>query len=254
MRTLTFAAALLFATTAVSADGVFIGHARDLKSGRLLYTESHAISNAGTPRETRVVTYACPDGAPFARKQLAYEASRLAPTFRLEDARSGVIEGIARDARGLEVFARADAKSPLHTARVDGQGLVADAGFDEFVRASWDALERGEPVVAPFLVPSRLDSLAFKVRKTGESRIDGEVVSDIRLSLAGVLGWLVPDLDVSYRKRDRRLMRFRGTTNLRDAGGKMIEARIDFPAADWREGAVDPATLGATPLVSACRS
>jgi hypothetical protein len=254
MRTLILAAVCLLTANLAAADGVFVGTARDLKSGEILYRESHAISNAGTPRETRVVTYACPDGAPFARKHLAYDASRLAPTFRLEDARSGVVEGIARDARGIEVFARADAKAPLRTARVDGEGLVADAGFDEFVRANWNALERGEPVLAPFLVPSRLDSLAFKVRKTGESRIDGEVVSDIRLSLAGMLGWLVPDLDVSYRKRDRRLMRFRGTTNLRDAGGKMIEARIDFPAADWREGAVDPATLGATPLVSACRS
>jgi hypothetical protein len=252
MRPPFLAAAILIAANAPAADGVFLGTARDLKTGEVLYLESHAIANGGTPRETRVVTYTCPDGTPFARKHLAYDASRLAPSFRLEDARSGVVEGLASGASGLEVFARADARAPLRKARVDGEGLVADAGFDEFVRANWAALERGEAVVAPFLVPSRLDSLAFKVRKTGESRIAGEVVSDLRLSLAGMLAWFVPDIDVSYRKRDRQLMSYRGTTNIRDATGKMIAAHIDFPPAARKAGPTDLSALGAVPLASTC--
>jgi hypothetical protein len=252
MRTQFLAATLLIAAHASAADGGFTGVARHLETGEILYLESHAIADAGTPRETRIVTYACPDGAPFARKRLTYGAARIAPSFRLDDARSGVIEGLSRDASGLEVFSRAGPDAALRTARVTRGELIADAGFDEFVRTRWEALERGGAIDAPFLVPSRLETMAFRIRKVGESQIEGEVVSDIRLSLAGMLGWLVPDIDVSYRKSDRRLMRYRGTTNLRDAAGKMIEARIDFPASHEIDGVANLDASRDLPLVTSC--
>lgn len=243
---------LLVATRVLSADGIFTGYARDLATDGLLYVESHAVVDAGTARETRVVVYRCANGAPFARKDLDYSADRLAPAFRFEDSRSGHAEGLARAPSGMEVFARAGWNAPLRRAPVDGAGLVADAGFDEFVRARWNELEAGKSVEAPFLVPSRLDSLPFRVRKAGDAQIEGEAVSVIRLSLAGVLRFFVPDIDVSYRKRDRALMRYRGMTNIRDASGKLLEARIDFPTAERREAAVDLAALRALPLVSRC--
>jgi hypothetical protein len=131
--------------------------------------------------------------------------------------------------------------------------LVADAGFDEFVRARWDSLERGVAVELPFLVPSRLDSVNFKVRKVSEAIIEGEVASVFRLSVAGPLGWFLSDIDVSYRKRDRLLMRYRGITNIRDTSGEMLEAQIDFPSADRSDAAVDLAALRALPLASRCQ-
>ncbi len=237
----------------MAADFAFTGYARSLDTSELLYVELHAVSAAGTPRESRVVLYGCADGqAPFARKELVY-ATRIAPTFRFEDARSGYAEGLSRDARGLQVSARAGTAAELRTARVDDRGLIADAGFDEFVRARWDELERGKSLEAPFLVPSRLESMKFRVRKVGETKIGEDTASVIRLSLAGLLGWVLPDIDVSYRHRDRQLLRYRGTTNVRDANGKLIVAEIDFPDEGRSEGAVDLEKWRALPLVSACR-
>ena len=235
-----------------AADGVFTGYARDLSTNALLYVESHSVSEAGTARETRVVLYQCPDGAPFARKELDYAGDRLSPAFRFEDSRSGYTEGLVRRADALEVFARAGASAARKSAKVDGEGLIADAGFDEFVRANWAELERGTPLESPFLVPSRLDSMPFRVRKIGDATIAGESVSVIRLSLAGLLRFFLPDIDVSYRKRDRALMRYRGTTNIRDASGKLLEAQIDFPAAERHDATVDLASLRTRPLVSRC--
>ena len=48
-----------------------------------------------------------------------------------------------------------------------GEALVADAGFDEFVRQHWDALMAGEAVPLHFAVPSRLESLGFRIRRVG---------------------------------------------------------------------------------------
>jgi hypothetical protein len=252
MRAFLIAASLLFAADSWAAGAVFTGYARDLKTGSPLYVEVHSVANPGTAGETRVVLYQCADGSPFARKELAYDADRIAPAFRFEDSRSGYTEGLVRRANHLEVFERSGALATRRTARVEHGGLVADAGFDEFVRLRWDELERGAKLDAPFLVPSRLDSMSFRVRKVGEAQIAGETASLIRLSLAGLLSLLAPDIEVAYRQRDRALLRYRGVTNVRDAAGKMQEAQIDFPDDGRREVAVDLVALRARPLVSRC--
>jgi len=257
MRThpLIVAAFCAFAGLACARDGSFTGYARSLDGRDLLYVESHAVSGGGGADETRVVLYRCSAGsAPFARKELDYARDRIAPAFAFEDARSGFAEGLKRDARGLEVFERAGANAKLRRETLSHAGaLVADAGFDEFVRTRWDALERGASAEVPFLVPSRLDSVNFKVRKVSEATIEGEAANVFRLSVAGPLGWLLSDIDVSYRKRDRQLMRYRGITNIRDASGEMLQAQIDFPSADRSDAAVDLAALRAMPLTTRCQ-
>jgi hypothetical protein len=82
---------------------------------------------------------------------------------------------------------------------------------------------RGAAPRVAFLVPSLLESVNFRIRK-------------------------VADIDVSYRKRDRRLMRYRGLANIRDAGGELLEARIDFPVDAHAIAAVNLAALREIPL------
>lgn len=249
------AAACVMAIASAHADDLTLtGYARSLDTGELLYVESHAIADAGGAHETRVVLYRCsPDSPPFARKLLEYGAVRTAPAFDFDDARSGFAEGMTRDARGLAVFARAGARAPMRAEALDaGAQIVADAGFDEFVRNRWDSLERGIVAKVPFVVPSLQETVSFRVRKVGETVIDGDIASVIRLSLAGPFGWFLPDIDVSYRKRDRRLLRYRGLTNIRHANGELIEAQIDFPDSARSNAAVNLAALRALPLFKEC--
>jgi hypothetical protein len=238
-----------------AADLTFIGRAHALDTGALLYVESHSVAGAGEAREFRVVSYRCANGAVFARKTLDFNGARLAPAFALVDARSGVSEGLERVAPGMiSVFERAPGAPARSKALNEIPGLVADAGFDEFVRARWDALEAGDALVVPFVVPSRLGAVSFRVRKTGATTIDGQEASVFRLSVAGALGWFLPDIDVSYRRGDRRLLRYRGITNLRDSAGEMISAQIDFADADRSTAAVDLVALRAQPLSRTCGS
>jgi hypothetical protein len=251
---LTFTLAALALLSAKADALTFTGYARSLDTGELLYIESHAVSGAGSAQEKRVVLYRCSaNSPPFARKLLDYGSARTAPAFDFDDARSGFAEGLTRDSRGLTVFARAGAQAEVRAESLDAAAeLVADAGFDEFVRERWDSLERGTVSKVPFVVPSLRESVNFRVRKVDETHIGGDVASVIRLSLAGPLGWFVPDIDVSYRKHDRRLMRYRGTTNIRDAAGELLKAQIDFPDTGRDTGPVDLAALRALPLVKSC--
>lgn len=232
---------ILFAAATPAADRSFTGYARDLDSGSLLYVETHTVRAADTPQETREVLYRREPGAePFARKQLSYGTDRARPSFTFLDQRSGFAESVTREGEGqngnIRVSVRAGRAAPEKLATLPGAEVaVIDAGFDEFVRARWDELQGGPGVTAPFLVPSRLGAVNFKVRKVGKTRIEGAAASVIRLSLAGPLGWFLPDIDVTYRDSDRRLLRYRGLTNIRDANGELLSGQIDFP--DVADGA-----------------
>src|SRR4051812_23879100 len=244
---------LILLAAPLASAGSFEGTAPDPDSGKGLYPGTHYVWDANTPAESRIVLYRCaPGGPPFARKELRYDASRTAPSFELDDARSGHLEGLQRAGGAATVFARAGAKAPRRSAAVADPALIADAGFDEYVRSHWDALQRGDTLTAPFLVPSLLESVEFRVRKVAAARGADPQSSVIRLSVAGPLGWFLSDIDVSYRNADLRLVSYIGLTNIRDGRDKMITARIDFPDAARLDATPPAADLRALPLVKSC--
>lgn len=236
--------ALAGASGPVLADLRFVeGEARDLASGQLLYREQHWIRRDGAAPVERLVLYRCPSGAAFARKRVDYRRSSTAPEFGLEDARSNYREGLRRSGTAASVYSGAKTTAlPAPTAT-----LVADAGFDEFLRARWDVLVAGRPQPLEFVVPAFGRALGFEVRSAGRTRIGDAPVERFRLRLDGLLGAVAPSLDVAYDARDRSLRRFSGVTNVRDDRGRQVKARIDFadparaaPAAAWQAGLAQP--------------
>jgi len=240
---------------ASASDQQFVGYARSRTDGRPLYVESHHVRRAGEIGEARIVMYRCSAaGPPFARKELTYGTSRETPNFTFSDARSGYGEGLRRTAQGWRVFQQDNPRSLRREAMVSTDtALVSDAGFDEFIRKYWTEFEAGKTVRLPFLVPSRLDYLTFKVKKHREYKIEGAVVSIIRPNLSGVFGWFLPYIEVSYRKNDRVLKRYEGLTNIRGSDGQNLVAIIEFPTRERRSGVEsDFVKLRAEPLVPRC--
>ena len=240
-----------------AVDLSFTGHARDLETRQLLYIESHFVRNAGQQSESRVVLYRCANGTEtFARKELSYGEVRQEPEFNFLDGRTGYTEGLRRTAGGPRVFQREATRAPIREAKVPANVvIVSDAGFDEFVRIHWADLEAGNTVRFPFLIPSRLDFLTFKVKKHREEMVEGATSSVIRLNLSGVIGWFLPYIEVSYRKSDRVLVRYKGLTNIRNAEGDNLVALIEFPQKERRALPAGGAALEvqkAVPLVARC--
>jgi hypothetical protein len=229
--------------------------ATSLANGALVYREEHLLrGDAGRPLE-RLVLFRCPGGAAFARKRIDYAQSASAPAFAFEDARTGYREGLRRKAAGDELYFRERAGASERLALLPARAQVADAGFDEFVRAHWQALAAGESVPLRFAVPARLGSLDFRVRQAGARQVDGEPALVFRLRLDGLLGFVAPHIDVAYSARSRRLLRFEGMSNLRDDDGRgQFEVRIDFPAPAQPTGAGRWAAALSEPLVARCES
>jgi len=207
------------------------GDARDLANGRLLYREQHLIRQQQDVPIERLVVYRCPDGTAFARKHVDYRASRTAPDFELLDVRRGYREGLRRRAGSTLTWSsrpRSGDAAPK-ALRAGAGALVADVGFDEYLRTHWDALLAGRPQTLSFVVPTYGRTVPFQVRSLGRGQLDGVPVERFRLKLGGLLGMVGPSMDVAYLAAGRRLLRFSGVTNLRDDRGKPLKARIDFP-------------------------
>ncbi len=237
----------LFAAT-VQYDG----RATDPESGALLYTERHLLREAnGRPRE-RLVSYVCPDGDVFARKRVDYSPSAIAPSFQLEDGRDGYREGVRREGKRIVAFVRMGTGKPGQEGDLrPGARLVADAGFDEYVRRNWTALVGGQTLPIDFAVPASRRTYAFKLRKLASTTVAGTPAHVFRLKVSGLLGLVAPQIDVAYAQASKRLLRFEGVTNLRDVDGKQWMARIAF--ADRAAQPVDDAQW-ATALAAPLRS
>ncbi|HEX5756594.1 MAG TPA: hypothetical protein VFY12_09615 [Arenimonas sp.] len=219
------------------------GEARDPDSGELLYIEQHLLRlDAGSPMQ-RLVLYRCPDGTAFARKTVDYRQSRQAPEFSFEDVRIGYREGLRRSPEPELWFAD---RAPPRRTPINDAALVADAGFDEFVRLNWPALLAGDALRFAFAVPARQRSYGFALRRVGDRVIGDAPAAHLRLQFDGWLGRWLPSVDLFYSHQSRRLLRFEGLSNLRsDAGDRQLRARIDFPhpaqpvSADAWQSAVD---------------
>lgn len=223
------AIALLAALHATSAQAIVQreqAFASALRDGTALYREEHLVRFADGNPDERLVLYRCIDGAAFARKRVRYGDDPAAPSFQLEDARSGYREGAERTRDGLRVAWTAPGAAE-EAALLPPGPLVADAGFDEWIRAEWEALTGGRSRSMRFVVPSRLRAYRFEVSPVDAGNPE---LRAFRLRLGSWLGWLLPSIEVAYNAQTRRLVRFEGLSNLRDdAGNSQLEVRIEFP-------------------------
>jgi len=220
----------------------YSGVARSRRSGEVLYGEHHVLLYRQGRLAERVVLYTCPDGSAFARKTVAY-VDPFAPDFLLDDAMSGMREGIRSSGQDRTVFYRGNRLQAERSKTLPLQGLVADAGFDEYIRAHWRALMSGQTLQLHFLVPSRLAEVNFKLQHLRGDTLNGAPVAVMRLKLSGILGDVLPSIDVAYDAADHVLVRYEGLSDLRDAAGANFQAQIDFPPGE--RAPVDAAAMAA---------
>ncbi len=220
--------------------------------GAVLYREDHYRYGPSDDRR-ELVLYRCPDGAPFARKTLHGPA--VTPLFELVDAANGYREGVRDNGDARQVFVRPVGADATRERGLDTpRDAVIDAGFDAYVRRHWDALAAGKTRRIAFLVPSRLDYMAFRIKRHRDAAAARRGVLVLRLELDSWIAFALPHIDVGYDMRTRQLHWFRGLSNLRDRDGRNVRVRLVYPA-DQRLSAVPAAELAAArkaPLDGRC--
>ena len=202
-------------------------YARD---GRLLYREQHLIWRQHG-RTQQLVLYRCPDGSVFARKHLHADGDAATPQFRLRDAANGQGVSVQRDGARILVRYRAHSGAPVHERALPLPAhAIIDAGFDAYVLRHWESLLSGVTLHVRFPVPSRREWMDFTVRRVDNARAAASGSVSFRLRLGSWFAFLLPHVDVRYRRADRRLLDYRGPSNLSDARGGNPWVDIRFPA------------------------
>lgn len=206
----------------------------------VVYRESHwRYTEAGQPHW--LVLYRCADGQPFARKRLSGATGTAAPDFEFVDERDGYREGVRRSANAREVYWQPSRTSPEQSESVNlGADAVVDAGFDAFVHTHWTELVEGHPRTATFLLPSDFNFMQLVLRKTSASG----PTTQFTLRAAAWYAFALPEITLTYRTSDQRLLRFAGVSTIRDERGKRQSVDVVFPP-DRESIATSPAEVAA---------
>ncbi|MFT5483549.1 MAG: hypothetical protein ACI9GW_002206 [Halieaceae bacterium] len=181
-----------------------IGLAKRLDSGTFLYREIHQCQPL---KKTCHIRYENSEGSIFAEKKLDYAESAYAPSVWFEDKRKGYTVEVGP-----------------HTS----DAAVIDAGFDNFVRSSWEELVRGEQMEFSFLPADSKRALLMT------AVADATVVCAIDQLCVRVEGksWFVglflDPILLAYDRAGRQLLSYRGVSNIRDEEGVLQNVLISY--------------------------
>lgn len=180
------------------------GEARGISSGELLYRELHRCE-AGSRYCT--VEYLDRNGKSFAVKTLDYTASLVAPDVSFVDHRFDLNFSYNRESPGEE---------------------VVDAGFDNFIRLSWDSLAKGGEVEFSFLPVGSDRALNMKASTDAEAECSPDQLCLVASPRGWFLGLLLQPIRLVYDRDRRRLLSYRGMSNIKDATGKSQSVAISY--------------------------
>jgi len=232
------ALALLLAALAFTAEAgelEFRGYAYDLDSGRFLYTEVHKQVIENDRWVGGTITYFGPDGSRIGHKTLDFRKDPYVPVYRLElAAGGGYVEGItAISDDTIELQKKGYNSAKLRTASVKRRGtMVADSGFHSFLRDRFDDLVAGKTVPFTFVVSGELDTFKFRAQRIADGSFEGKPAVRLQVEPNTLLRLLAEPLEVLYEPERRKLLEYRGVSNLHDP--RTFEAyrvRIIYPSA-----------------------
>ncbi len=220
--------------------------------GRIAYREVHWQRGTGDGAE-RWVQYECPDGRPFARKQMPASALTQVRGYGWEDRRSGQAASINAAGGTVRISWKEDASANVRASRIPlPSDAVIDTGFDAAVRNHWAALMRGERLSLSFLVPGRQRFYPVQVHRRNPVRWQGIPAQSIEVKLDTWYGVVAQRLSLVYADADRRLLEFRGPSNLRNAQGGYPMVTVRFTEAASARSAQEWQQAWGRPLVDRC--
>lgn len=223
--TLVAASVVTSASGSATRDGL-VGDAYD-RRGQLRYREVHEFVPASVGTK-QVAVYSDPSGREIGRMEADYGPDRFAPVYRMVDYRHDSEEFVRRDGPEVYVEHRVGDKRRSKVIKLDAsRPLIVGPGFNEFIRANWQSLLEGRTISCDFVVPNRLQLVAFRIRHTPER--PGDPTHRFTVSAENALIRLIaPELVVSYDRRTRSLLSYEGPSNVNDDRNAQQEVVIRF--------------------------
>ncbi|HUH38059.1 MAG TPA: hypothetical protein VL027_08950 [Spongiibacteraceae bacterium] len=208
-----------------------VGVARDVSGGEVLYREQHQVGP-----DSRHIEYRDAQGRLIATNSLDYSYSTTSPAYTQKDLRNDLTQGARWEGGALVLFSGGQAAQVGFTAP-----LVISSGFDGFVRENWAALVSGQRRVFDFALPDRLTTVRMRIeREAAPSGEHGGRYTFVTQPDNFLVRWLGAPIELVYDD-ERRLLRYRGVSNLLNSQGQGQRVVIDYSYAA-RVAAASPQT------------
>ena len=180
------------------------GTARSME-GDLLYKEYHRLRF-----NQYNVDYQKPDGQWLAHKQISYDVTEGIVSFELHYPGTDRLEVVTAEKGEVTVDIRVGEKEIEHQLQYR-PGDVIDAGFDPFIRSSWDDITAGKSVNIRFLLFRRGSWINMTVKPIDNKRCLKQYQTDITRCLSVrpeslFLRLLIPELLLGYNDQKRLLL------------------------------------------------
>lgn len=210
--------------SAQETEVVYWGEARD-GQGALVYREKHITRYADGRIRTSLTLYLDPEGREIATLESDYEKSLAMPTYVFKDFRRQYEEGLRlRDGR-YYIYSRDSNQGEQEKELRDPTNVFSCQGWHYYIVENLDSIGRGDTFSLRLIFPNKLRTYGFKIEKvSGEGGF-----LNVRVRFANrLLSWFVPHLDLVYSKRERKLIEYRGVSNIFDANEDLQEVTITY--------------------------
>ena len=196
--------------------------------------DSRTTSEGGKVRE--VVIYRDPAGKEIQRVETVYEeAGFVLVSYSKVDHRTGESEKMVKTGSDVELRYRKSAEDAERSETLEWSDSM---GFTSMIvpgiRKNWELLAQGEELEMDFLVPSRLETVGFRLTKEGEETVGGKAVVVIRMEPSAFVIRLLVDPLYFYLEsaQPRRLIQYRGRTSVKTVDGDSLDARLTYIYTD----------------------
>jgi hypothetical protein len=222
---------LLLALLSFSANAEtlrFHGYATNMENGKYLYTELHEQEVENGQVQTAAISYFDAAGKLVSRKTLDYRKNRTIPVFRAETPEQGYVEALRAVSAGkLDLLKVTREKGEQAKALDIPKGQVAaDSGFNHLIQDNLPRILAGETVQFHLVVAGNLDVYHFRARKIGEERFEAAPAALLRVEPDSLLRFLVDPLDLLYDPSTRRLLEYRGVSNILDPATSKVYKKV----------------------------
>jgi hypothetical protein len=218
---------LALAKTAAAAVTIqkFTGIARN-KDGQMEYVEKHQITYQNGSVVSSLTKYFDPQDRYIGDLKSQYSAGYQYGSYNFTDSRGGRKNGATVEDDYIRMYSQKDGSSSVTTKDIPRTAnQIVGQGFHHFIVNNLETIDAGKILKVRMVLPAQLDDYKFRIRKKER---EGDIIT-IRLEIDNWLFRLfAPNIDTDYHLPSKRLLRYKGISNLKDASGKYKEVTIEY--------------------------
>jgi hypothetical protein len=215
---------IVFSSVSLAAEReVHWGEARN-EQGELVYREKHSVTREGGQVITSLTEYSSPAGQLLATMESDYSRNLSMPTYVFEDLHRGYREGLRDEDGEYIIFKKAKDGEEETEAITNTEDVFSCQGWHYYLVNNLSVLER-ENVELNLILPSELRALPFEIQRV---RSDGDRVEAVLKLNHWLFRYFAPTLQLVYDSKSRKLVEYRGISNILDAEGNRQDVRIVY--------------------------